>query len=170
MLGTRISGNEVSGTYRASCDVPANVPNDTYTVFFLSDGAAGLDVQRDFVVTGGSSDNRAPTISNLSAPATASLGDSITITWRAADPSGVKYSFVWLSNGGFASSNGVSVVDYGDYGVTRLSGDDSDGVYSQTVRFRSDSPTGAYTLWVSRADLPGNKVFDDTPVRITVSG
>ncbi len=166
MLGTRISGNELSGTYRASCDVPANAPNTTYTVFFLGTET----VQRDFVVTGGSTDTDAPTISNLSAPATALLGDSITITWRAADPSGVKYSIVWFANGGFASSNGVSVVDYGDYGVTRLSGDEFDGVYSQTVRFRDDSPTGTYTLWVSRADLPGNKVFDDTPVRITVSG
>ena len=54
--------------------------------------------------------------------------------------------------------------------MTRLSGDESNGVYSQTIRFRDDSPTGTYTLWVSRADLPGNKVFDDTPVRITVSG
>lgn len=166
MLGTRISGDELSGTYRASCDVPANAPNTTYTVFFLGTET----VQRDFAVTGGSTDTDAPTISNLSAPATASLGDSITITWRAADPSGVKYSIVWFANGGFASSNGVSVVDYGDYGVTRLSGDEFDGVYSQTVRFRDDSPTGTYTLWVSRADLPGNKVFDDTPVRITVSG
>ena len=166
MLGTRISGDERSGTYRASCDVPANAPNTTYTVFFLGTET----VQRDFVVTGGSTDTDEPTISNLSAPATASLGDSITITWRAADPSGVKYSFVWFANGGFASGNGVSVVDYGDYGVTRLSGDEFDGVYSQTVRFRDDSPTGTYTLWVSRADLPGNKVFDDTPVRITVSG
>ncbi|CAB4728381.1 unannotated protein [freshwater metagenome] len=170
MMGTRISGDELSGTFRASCDVPANAPNTTYTVFFMSDGAAGLDVQRDFVVTGGSTDTGAPSITELSAPATASLGDSITITWRAADPSGVKYSFVWFANGGFGSSNGVAVVDYGDYGVTRLSGDEFDGVYSQTVRFRDDSPTGTYTLWVSRADLPGNKVFDDTPVRITVSG
>lgn len=166
MLGTRISGDELSGTYRASCDVPANAPNTTYTVFFLGTET----VQRDFVVTGGSTDTDAPTISNLSAPATASLGESITITWRAADPSGVKYSIVWFANGGFASGNGVSVVDYGDYGVTRLSGDEFDGVYSQTIRFRDDSPTGTYTLWVSRADLPGNKVFDDTPVRITVSG
>lgn len=166
MLGTRISGDELSGTYRASCDVPANAPNTIYTVFFLGTET----VQRDFVVTGGSTDTDAPTISNLSAPATASLGESITITWRAADPSGVKYSIVWFANGGFASGNGVSVVDYGDYGVTRLSGDEFDGVYSQTVRFRDDSPTGTYTLWVSRADLPGNKVFDDTPVRITVSG
>ena len=169
MLGTRISGDELSGTYRATCDVPANAPNTTYTVFFLSAHSSDYDAQRDFVVTGGSTDTGAPTISELSAPATASLGDSITVIWRAADPSGVKYSIVWFANGGFASNNGVSVVDYGDYGVTRLSGDEYDGVYSQTVRFRDDSPIGTYTLWVSRADLPGNKVFDDTPVRITVS-
>ena len=130
----------------------------------------GHSQRRVIVVLNDNGRSYAPTISNLSAPATALLGDSITITWRAADPSGVKYSIVWFANGGFASSNGVSVVDYGDYGVTRLSGDEFDGVYSQTVRFRDDSPTGTYTLWVSRADLPGNKVFDDTPVRITVSG
>ena len=168
MVGTRISGSATGGTYRATCNVPSAVPNGTYTVFFLSDGPG--EAQRDFAIVGGSSDSGAPTISNVSAPSSAQLGDSVTITWRAVDPSGVKYSIAWLANGGFASTSGVPVVDYGDYGVTRVSGDEFDGVYSQTVRFRNDSPTGTYSVWLSRTDLLGNKVFDDTPVRITVSG
>lgn len=167
VFGSRISGNERLGRYRAGCTVPETTPNGTYTVFFQASSPVGAPSeplgtsQVDFEVVNGSSDNSPPTISQVRMPATAVVGDSITITWRAVDPSGVNYSIAWLANGGFALPDGTRVVDYGDFAVTRISGDEFDGVYSQTVRFTERSPLGTYTIWFSRRDDVGNRSIDE---------
>ena len=175
VMGQRISGDERLGRYRAECTVPANAPNDIYYIFFQasSDVCAPCDVGGDFTVSfrvfGGSDDLVAPVISNVSAPSSASVGDTVTITWRAVDPSGVDYSIAWLANGGFALHDGTRLVDWGDLSVTRISGDEFDGVYSQTFRFYERSPLGTYTIWFSRRDGVGNKDFDQVPVTIVLS-
>ena len=61
------------------------------------------------------------------------------------------------------------MVDYGDLGVTRISGNGFDGVYSQTVRFTESSPIGTYTIWFSRRDSVGNRTIDESSVRITLT-
>ena len=175
MIGSRFSGTDTNGRYRAGCTVPATAPNGTYTVFFQastlvgsSQGPLGVS-EVSFQVVAGSSDSDVPTFSAVSAPATARRGDSITFTWRSTDESGVDYAIGWLSNGGFALADGTRVVDYGDFGVTRISGNEFDGVYSQTVRFTETSPLGTYTLWFSRRDSVGNRGIDESSVRITLT-
>ena len=80
MIGSRISGTDTNGRYRAGCTVPANAPNGTYTVFFQagtlvgsSQGPLGVS-EVSFQVVAGSSDNDVPTFSAVSAPATAQIG------------------------------------------------------------------------------------------------
>lgn len=175
MIGSRVSGTAELGRYRVGCTVPANTPNGKYTVFFLANttGEAPSEplgtAEVTFEVAGGSSDSTAPTFSAVTAPGTAQRGDSITFTWRSTDSSGVDYTIGWLSNGGFALSDGTRVVDYGDLGVTRISGNGFDGVYSQTVRFTESSPIGTYTIWFSRRDSVGNRTIDESSVRITLT-
>jgi hypothetical protein len=175
MIGSRTSGTDTNGRYRAGCTVPATAPNGTYTVFFQastlvgsSDGPLGT-AEVSFEVVAGSSDNDVPTFSAVSAPTTARRGDSITFTWRSTDESGVDYAIGWMSNGGFALADGTRVVDYGDLKVTRISGNEFDGVYSQTIRFTDRSPLGTYTLWFSRRDSVGNKSIDESSVHITLT-
>jgi|GEM_PF-2569642 len=175
MMGSRISGNERLGRYRAGCSVPGNAPNGEYTVFFQASSLVGAPSeplgtsQVTFEVIGGSSDTTPPTISDVVVPQTASIGDSITITWRAVDPSGVNYSVAWFANGGFSLPDGTRVVDYGDLGVTRISGNEFDGVYSQTVRFYERSPLGTYTIWISRRDGVGNRSIDQVAATVVLT-
>ena len=175
IMGSRISGDERLGRYRAGCAVPANAPNGKYTVFFLVSSREGTPTkplgtsQVTFEVVSGSNDDSPPTISQVSMPSAASVGDTITITWRAADPSGVDYSYAWFANGGFALADGTRVVDYGDLGVTRISGNEIDGVYSQTVRFYDRSPLGTYTVWFGRRDGVGNRSIDQVAATIVLS-
>ncbi len=175
MIGSRVSGTAELGRYRAGCTVPATTPNGRYTVFFLANtiGEAQSEplgtAEVTFEVVGGSSDDAAPTVSAISAPTTAQRGDSITFTWRSTDTSGVEYAIGWLANGGFALSDGTRVVDYGDFIVTRTSGDEFDGQYSQTVRFTDRSPLGTYTIWFSRLDRVGNRTIEESSVRITLT-
>lgn len=174
-FGSRISGDERLGRYRAGCTVPANAPNGTYTVFFQASSPVGAPseplgtAQVDFEVIGGSSDSTPPTISQVSVPSSASVGDTVTITWRAVDPSGVNYSIAWFANGGFALADGTRVVDYGDLEVTRISGDEFDGVYSQTIRFYDRSPLGTFSIWFGRRDAVGNRSIDDSGVQIRLN-
>lgn len=175
MVGSRVSGTTALGRYRAGCTVPATAPNGRYTVLFLANtiGEAPSEplgtAEVTFEVVGGSSDDSAPTVSAVSAPTTAQRGDSITFTWRSTDTSGVEYAIGWLANGGFALSDGTRVVDYGDFAVTRTSGDEFDGQYSQTVRFTDRSPLGTYTIWFSRLDSVGNKTIEESNIRITLT-
>jgi len=175
MVGSRVSGTATVGRYRAGCTVPATAPNGRYTVFFLANtigeapSAPLGTAEVTFEVVGGSSDDAAPTVSAISAPTTARRGDSITFSWRSTDTSGVEYAIGWLANGGFALSDGTRVVDYGDFAVTRTSGDEFDGQYSQTVRFTDRSPLGTYTIWFSRLDSVGNKTIEESSIRITLT-
>lgn len=140
--------------YQVTCDVPEVVPNGSYTVF-VSDL-----YEASFEIVGGSPDNEAPTVSEVNVQAFASRGESITITWRATDPSGVGHTFAWLANGGFAFPDGTTKVDYGDTSITRVSGNEFDGVYSQTIRFTDRSPLGTYVIYFSRHDRIGNRSTD----------
>ena len=175
MIGSRISGTATLGRYRAGCTVPANAPNGKYTVFFQAStlaGASGLPLGTsdvDFEIVAGSSDDAAPTVSAINVPATAQRGDSVTFTWRSTDTSGVEWAIGWLENGGFALNDGTRLVDYGDFTVTRISGDEFDGVYSQTIRFTENSPLGTYTIWFSRLDTIGNRTIEASTARITLT-
>ena len=159
-----VSGSAFDGTYQATCDVPANAVNGSYTLFLMASdsfgNSAGWDAssQFDFSVTAGSSDASPPSVSDLSARVD---GGSVVVRWRATDPSGVAGQSAWLAHNvySFASVDGPYFV----YNAAVLvAGDALNGVYEQRIDRRSIAPNGIYTVWLTVIDTLGNKSFDQT--------
>jgi len=159
-----VSGSAFDGTYQATCDVPANAVNGSYTLFLMASdsfgNSAGWDAssQFDFSVTAGSSDALPPSVSDLSARVD---GGSVVVRWRATDPSGVAGQSAWLAHNvySFASVDGPYFV----YNAAVLvAGDALNGVYEQRIDRRSIAPNGTYTVWLTVIDTLGNKSFDQT--------
>jgi len=159
-----VSGSAFDGTYQATCDVPANAVNGSYTLFLMASDSFGnfsgwdASSQFDFSVTGGSSDDLPPSVSELSARVD---GDSVVVNWRASDPSGVAGQSAWLAHNvySFASIEGPYFV----YNAAVLvSGDALNGLYEQRIDRRQIAPSGTYTVWLTVIDALGNKSFDQT--------
>jgi hypothetical protein len=173
LQGSRISGTAQSGAYAATCAVPADAVNTSYTAWFdASDlfGQSAASSTANFSVTGGANDSSAPVVSNiaLSSP-TLSLGQTLDITYDVQDDTGVQGVIAWvaLDGYGFANNEGRSYVDYGLYN-SRTSGDEKNGSYLQQITLNSFAPPGDYTLWITVIDKLGNKVFYQTSTTFTV--
>ena len=165
-----IEGDAFDGTYRATCDVPANAVNGSYTMFlsaqdtFGNNSAWDRSSQIDFSVAGGSADGSPPAVSELSARAD---GGSVIVRWRATDPAGVAGQSAWLALNvySFASVAGP----YFSYNAAELvSGDATDGVYEQQVDRRQIAPDGTYTVWLTVIDTLGNKSFAQTSTTVVL--
>jgi len=159
-----VIGDAFDGTYQASCDLPANTVNGSYTVFLMASDSFGNSAawdassQFDFSVGNGSSDSTPPAVSDLSARVD---GDSVIVRWRAADPAGMGGQSAWLAHNvySFASVAGP----YFQYQAAVLvEGDRFDGVYEQRIARRAIAPNGTYTVWLTVIDALGNKNFDQT--------
>jgi hypothetical protein len=163
-VAERVSGTASDGTYRATCDVPANAVNGSYTVFlsatdmFGNNAAWDASSQLDFSITAGSADGSPPAVSDLSARVD---GGSVVVRWRATDPSGMGGQSAWLAHNvySFASVAGPYFV-YNS--VVLVEGDAFDGVYEQRIDRRSIAPDGTYTVWLTVIDTLGNKNFNQT--------
>lgn len=163
IYSTRTSGTSTDGRYRATCTLPAVLPNAEYSVWIRAldttgvyGETAGTDV---FTVVGGSSDVNAPTVSDVAAtPAQASAGGSLTVTFRAQDASGVSYIVPWAfgPNGRIVDDAGVVWLGY-DVVPTLVSGNERDGRYSVTLPVSATAVPGTYTLWFSVGDVIGNR-------------
>ncbi|MEI6447334.1 MAG: calcium-binding protein [Actinomycetes bacterium] len=161
LMASLASGSIADGVWSVTCTVPAKAVNDTYS-FFLSaqdsfaNSADGPSA--DFTVVGGSADNGAPLISDVVIPTSAEPGETITLTWRAADPSGVKdtpYPWVYRPAPQFG-------VIYGE-GVSSpvlTSGTALDGTWSQTITLPANSVSGTYYVYISVRDELGNKTYE----------
>ena len=155
-----ISGTEMDGVWSVSCDVPENAVSDPYSLWAGAQDNFGNSTLADwveFVVVGGSDDNRAPVISEVSIPASVQPGETATITWRAADPSGVAgaYPWVYLPGPPWGVLYGPGIEE-----PVRISGDANDGLYSQTFTLPADSPPGTYAVYISVRDELGNKTYE----------
>ncbi len=159
-----VSGTAVDGTYQASCAVPANAVNGSYTVFltasdmFGNNSAWDSSTQFDFVVDGGAADGAPPSVSDIEARVD---GGSVVVRWHATDSSGVAGQSAWAAHNvySFASVQGP----YFEYNaVVLVEGDATDGVYEQRIDRRSISPDGTYTVWLTTIDSLGNKSFAQT--------
>lgn len=175
LQGTRISGTAQGSVFSATCQVPANAVNTEYTAFFDATDVFGQMAQSStatFRITGGSTDSSAPVVTNieLSAPSL-TYGESLDITYDAQDETGVQGVIAWVALGGygFANNQGRSYVDYGNYAITRTSGDEKNGKYLQQISLNNYAPAGEYTLWISVIDKLGNKVFYQTSTKFTVN-
>ena len=165
-----VEGDAFDGTYRATCDLPATAVNGSYTVFlsatdtFGNNSAWDSSSQIDFSVTGGSADASPPAVSDLSARVD---GDSVVVSWRATDPSGVGAQSAWIAHNvySFASIEGP----YFLYRAAVLVGGDTfDGVYEQRIDRRQIAPDGTYTVWLTVIDSLGNKSFTQTPTTVVL--
>ena len=174
LQGTRISGTTQSGVYAATCAVPADAVNTSYTAWFDGVDIFGQSANSstaNFSVTGGADDSVAPLVTNiaLSSP-TLAHGQTLDITYDVQDETGVQGVIAWVALGGygFANNEGRSYVDYGIYN-SRTSGDEKIGSYLQQISLNTFAPAGEYTLWISVIDKLGNKVFYQTTTTFTVS-
>ena len=155
-----VSGTRTDGVWSVSCDVPENAVSDPYSLWAGAQDNFGNSTLADwieFVVVGGSDDNRAPVISEVSIPATIEPGETAAITWRVSDPSGVSgtYSWVYLPGPPWGVLYGAGVE-----APVRTSGDAFDGTYSQTFTLPADSPSGNYAVYISLRDELGNKTYE----------
>jgi len=173
--GTRISGTAQAAVFSATCQVPADAVNTEYTAFFDASDIFGQNAQSssaNFRIIGGASDASAPVVSQLAVSSpTLTYGQTLDITFKAEDETGVQGVIAWIAHNGygFANNQGQSHIDYGTYAVTLTSGDAKSGTYLQRIGLNASAPTGEYTLWISVIDTLGNKVFDQTGVKFTVN-
>jgi hypothetical protein len=168
IMPTQISGTSTDSTWSISCSVPAQAVSSTYSLFlsaqdfFANSGSTSPRSTGNgyFAVVGGNSDDRAPAISSVVVPATATPGSPLTFTWQATDTTGVAYATVWVYGpNGPKDASGAPVVDYGSTYGTRVSGTDTDGGWSQTVTVPANAVEGTYSVRISTADTLGNKTF-----------
>jgi hypothetical protein len=167
---TRIAGDERDGTYRQTCFIPDTVANGTWSVYLQSEERGGDSFIREsaatFQVTGGSNDTSSPVIASGSAsPSTVTAGDTVTLTWRLTDTSGVTFTTAFLRNPEDQWVNGC-----GGGGVSRLSGTARDGTYQMTCRIPVSAVNGRYTMWIHAEDPNGNTRSAAAPGTFTVTG
>lgn len=155
-----VSGTETDGVWSVSCDVPEGAVSDPYSLWAGAQdnlGNSALADWAEFVVVGGSDDNQAPVISDVSIPASVQPGETVTITWRASDPSGVAGTYPWIYLPG--PPWGV-LYGPGIGGPERISGDANDGTYAQTFTLPANSPSGTYAVYISVRDGLGNRTYE----------
>ena len=166
VAATLASGNANDGVYRADCYVPANAVNGEYTVWvgaYDVFGNAAESPAYPFTVGGGSSDSAAPSVTNVVAtPGRVSPGDSITFTWQATDTTGVSYVIPWAfgPNGRLVDDSGKLWMSYAAGAL--VSGDSRQGTYTVTLQMSPSAAAGTYVLYLSAADVLGNKSYSDT--------
>lgn len=150
-----VSGDERDGVYAVTCEVPANVINDTFTVWVGAHDALGNGTWPEgttsFATVGGSDDRDPPTVSDVMFASTVRPGDVLSIAVRAQDVSGVA-SIGFLLRGGepqFASIWGAGPME-------TISGDARDGVFRVDVEIPPGVSPGSYDVWLFASDEVGN--------------
>lgn len=161
VYSTRTSGTATDGRYRATCTLPAALPNAQYSVFIRALDTVGVyaEVQGTFTVVGGSDDAQAPVVSEVTAaPAQTTAGGTVTLTWRAQDATGVQYVVPWAfgPNGRIVDDAGVQWLGM-DAPPTLVSGDARDGRYTVTLPVSAAAVPGTYVVWFSVGDVLDNR-------------
>jgi hypothetical protein len=114
-----------------------------------------------FTVTGGGEDATAPEVLAVSvSPGDIAPGQTVTITWRARDASGVDFTTAFVR-----SPTGAHVSGCGGNAAVRTSGTDLDGIYSQTCTLSVAAKAGTYTVLIQAidsADNNGNGIVNAT--------
>jgi len=172
--GARVSGTAQNGTYSVQCDVPATAVSQQYTLFIDANdvfGSGAQSIQMPLTVTGGITDSSAPTPSAVEvSTASVNVGQTFTVSYSAADESGVLGITAWLALNGysFADNTGRAYAEMLTYS-NLISGDANSGRYEQNFSFNSYAPAGVYTVWISVSDKYGNRNFIQTQTTVTVT-
>lgn len=111
-------------------------------------------------------DTTGPQISDVQIPAELTAGETLTVTWRVTDPSGIDTPG-GLFLGGFGPN--TQALFGGPPGwlsfcpfpgePTRISGNSTDGVYQSSCDFPATTPNGTYSVILQAADVFENR-FD----------
>jgi hypothetical protein len=108
-------------------------------------------------------DTTGPEISDVTLPSVVNAGDPITVTWRITDASGID-TLGAGPNGGFGPNTQVMLTGSPgfvfwsgcDWGVARISGSSTDGVYEANCTVPAGVPNATYAFAISAADIVGN--------------
>jgi len=170
ITGVLTEGTEKSGVYQISCTIPANAVSDNYTLFVGTNdlmGNSGSELSIDFQVSGGSSDNRTPTVTKIELPNRVSRGESFTVSVSATDESSVVGIYAWFAlEGGWISDGGALYAPYSE--ARFITQTQTEAVTEQDVVFDQNAPYGTYRIWLSIRDGVGNRDFYATESTITL--
>jgi hypothetical protein len=164
----QIDGDRFGGTYGSRCEIPANVPNTTYTLFVWGTDVFGNATylgyeQIPFDVAGGSDDTQGPLFDTVQIEQSDD-SRTIRVQWRVTDATGVEGSGVYIAaeNGNFVDFLGNPFADFAS--ATRIVGTAQDGIYEQLVTMSESAPAGRYVVWLSNRDLLDNGGWYPTEV------
>ena len=164
---TRISGTATDGTYEQTCTIPPAAQGGTYTVQIHAEEPNGNTYSGNsatFTVQAGAiEDTDAPVLESVGvSPDPVAAGQSITITWRLTDASGVTFTTAFVRNpsDGFLSGCGSG-------SATRISGTATDGTYEQTCTIPPAAQGGTYTVQI-HAEEPNGNTYSGNSATFTV--
>jgi hypothetical protein len=167
---TLTSGSNKFGNYTFRCSIPETAVNAFYTLELTAVDLMGHASRKSiaFKVTGGSSDNQSPQVSEIDLPSSARAGQTFVISVTATDESQVSGVYVWflLEGGGFSDENGIHAK--GD-DPKLISSNATEYRFDQDYLFGDNAPTGTYKMWISVRDSVGNRNFFDTGRTITLT-
>ena len=154
------AGSVTDGTWSQICPIYEASPNGTYAVWIAAFDVVGNDRVREYVegalvpdatftVTGGAGDVDPPVVSEVVAvPASVVAGESVTVTWRVTDTTGVFGSGAQVIS---ATERSLGC------GMPRMTaGSVTDSTWSQICLINEASPNGTYSVWIPTEDLLGN--------------
>jgi hypothetical protein len=123
------------------------------------------------MITGGSSDSKAPETTEINLESSVKPGGELSIAVSTNDETGVAGVYGWMmkDGGGFASYPDIGIYADALGTATLISGSNKSGTYSQTLRFSPKAPEGSYTLWLSLSDEAGNRTFVETNKKVLVT-
>ncbi len=168
----QIDGDRFGGTYGYRCEIPANAPNTTYTLFVWGTDVFGNETylsyhQIPFDVTGGSDDTQGPMFDTVQIEQSDD-SRTIRVQWRVTDATGVGGSgvFITTENG---DSNDFLGNPFADFAfATRIDGTAQDGIYEQIVTMSESAPAGRYAVWLHNRDVLDNGGWYPTEVAFDV--
>ena len=162
LMGTLVEGDLFDGRYEAVCAVPTSAVEGGYGLWFGASSSSGAsflpEAAETFEVVGGSTDADVPRVTELAVtPPSAAPGETVTLTWRATDATGVAYVVPWAMgpNGRFVDDAGALWLSWGE--ATLIEGDERDGRWEVSLELSGSAVSGRYDLWLSRGDTLGNR-------------
>ena len=146
---TRISGTAVDGRYETMLTIPANFSYGTYYLkvqaIDLAGGYTHLE-QIGSIEVG--EDTELPILDPTSgeiSKSSLSPGDSLTVRFKVTDAYGCcRWAGIGIYSDSGQNVNTRELIWRRDQPVTRVSGTESDGVYSYTIQIPSDASPGTY--------------------------
>jgi hypothetical protein len=156
------AGTPEAGTWTANCTVPSDVIDGEYTIepfaqdslgnWTNSNGGTTDPTRGNFTIVGGNADKQGPSFTELVVtPSQAKIGQTVTITLKASDASGVTRAGVITYRKGTFKQN-----DFCGQELKLTSGTPQDGAWTMTCVIPAKTPYGEYEMEPFAQDSLGN--------------